>query len=257
MMNVLGASDKSVMLLASLLFITAFEIAFHYLGTRQAVLTEALVRLGNVDIGYAEELKRMKKAEKFRAKTDGMKAARKTTQDKDSPVVSINRIIEKAKPQNVGFTPATAFTSNEKTGSHEKQYDMFPATKTAKTRQALEAEIADMKVKISQLKNGVSESEKAPVSDPSPTVSKLPVLDRRATVANDRSATVEKGSTDATVKPLNFGVLGEDSFSKLYAYILPRVKSKKVKPSVKRFTKRCTSICKFRYPTKKDSNRIT
>ena len=82
----LATSYLSAMMFASLILVVAFEAGFHFAGSRAGILKAALIKMGNKDILYASEHKRMRKAEKYRAKIDptGWENAAKTTKKKDN-----------------------------------------------------------------------------------------------------------------------------------------------------------------------------
>lgn len=101
------------MMLASLILVVAFEAGFHFAGSRAGVLKAALIKMGNKDITYATERKRAKKAEKYR------------------------QYLSPASPNKQASTyqPATAFSSNLNTGTHEQQFDMFGMGKPSVEKQ--------------------------------------------------------------------------------------------------------------------------
>ena len=133
-------SYLNAMMLASLILIVAFETAFHFVASRQGLLKAALMRKGNQDIIYLNEAKRLKKAQRFKQKADKLRAESNTTQDKDAPNISINKLKDSMQPSNIGFTPATAFTqnttnttANKDAGTNEKPASNTDTSKKQRT----------------------------------------------------------------------------------------------------------------------------
>ena len=96
----LATTYLSAMMLASLILVVAFEAGFHFAGSRAGILKAALINMGNKDILYASEHKRMRKAEKYRAKIDpiGWENAAKTTPNRRVDEARRNRPEKDEKP---------------------------------------------------------------------------------------------------------------------------------------------------------------
>jgi len=122
----LATTYLSAMMLASLILVVAFEAGFHFAGSRAGILKAALMKMGNEDIKYASELRRHRRAEKFKNKTASLKAGSRTTQHPDKPEINIKGNTPNLSTPPHQWTAATQFTSNENTGTHEKQFDLFP-----------------------------------------------------------------------------------------------------------------------------------
>lgn len=117
----LSTNYLSAMMFASLILVVAFEAGFHFAGSRAGILKAALIKMGNKDILYASEHKRMRKAEKYRAKIDpvGWENAAKVTPKRRVGEASRNRPEKDDKPTETRLNqePENIKKTDDKTNS--------------------------------------------------------------------------------------------------------------------------------------------
>lgn len=195
--SVLGAGFLPSMMLLSLVLIVAFEAGFHFVGSRVGLLKSALGEMGNKDVLYAQELKRLKRDKKFedekqRLKTGfiSTKKTDKTDSSNDSKSANDAGFLGAPVPV-VQFSGTELQPANDASQSHiEKRND-----------DRVELDI-----------HGVSEIEANANIDRVPTVSET---------VGTRSNDDEKD------------LLTINEFDDLYDYIVMKIKAGSVKPTVR------------------------
>ena len=108
--------------------------------------------------------------------------------------------------------PSTAFTRNEHTGTQEKNYDLFGGEKH-KTPEQLAAEKAEINAEMQTLNANLA--------------------DRTATVADDRSGTVQVSNKNGQEKAVYSTLLDTKSFDRMYAVIRANILNKTITPSAR------------------------
>lgn len=234
-----NSSFVEVMMLAALILVVAFEAGFHFAGTRAGILKAALLRLGNEDILYKNEAKRLKQNAKFIKNKEHHKREIEYLQGKQKPSNDQPQNKPVAPAYNVDFKPATAFTNqtgfipsqkpafsigrytdqqpgqpNPNTGTHENQLDLFAKNNRPTPEQTTPAK-GEEKVKLTLPRNLTQ-----------PTGKKFT---RKPTDNLTRKVTTTKSGK---LKNLDIYLHGGRKNDDLYYFISGKVREGALKPTV-------------------------
>jgi hypothetical protein len=239
-----NSSFVEVMMLAALILVVAFEAGFHFAGTRAGILKAALLRLGNEDILYKNEAKRLKQNAKFTKEKEKHKREMEYLQGKQKPANDQAQNKPAAPAYNVDFKPATAFTNqtgfipsqkpsfsigkytdqlNPNTGTDEEQLDLFAKNSRPTPTNTIHPK-GEEKVKNGTINDRTPDKK---LSVP-PSLEKS-VADRTRTVSPKRTRTL----SGSTVKTLDEYLEGGRKNDDLYYYIAGKVREGSVKPTMR------------------------
>jgi hypothetical protein len=230
-----NSSFVEVMMLAALILVVAFEAGFHFAGTRAGILKAALLRLGNEDILYKNEAKRLKQNAKFIKNKEHHKREIEYLQGKQQPESNQSQNKPAAPAYNVDFKPATAFTNqtgfipsqkpafnigkftnqpNPNTGTDEEQLDLFAKNNRPTPEQTIPAK-GEEKVKLTLPPNLTQPTDKKFTRKPNDN------LTRKVTTAKS-----------GKLKNLDIYLHGGRKNDDLYYFISGKVREGALKPTV-------------------------
>jgi hypothetical protein len=237
-----NSSFVEVMMLAALILVVAFEAGFHFAGTRAGILKAALLRLGNEDILYKNEAKRLKQNAKFTKEKEKHKQQMEFLQGKQPTQANKPTQNKTAPPAyNVDFKPATAFTQqtgfipsqkpdinigkytpqqpnqqnpNPNTGTHENQLDLFAKNNRPAPVQNTTAK-SEEKVKLTLPPNLTQTTDKKLTRQPSHNLTRQ-----------------VKSHPTGKIKSLDIYLHGGSKNSDLYYFISGKVREGALKPTL-------------------------